>query len=60
MFRARTIAAGALTCTALLGFGIYAGVTELLQWSDALPLMLCGLAIPPLRRLYRSLAPPPY
>ena len=60
MFRARTIAAGALTCTALLGFGIYAGVTGLLQWNDALPLMLCGLAVPPLRRLYRSLAPPPY
>ena len=60
MFRARTIAAGALTCTALLGFGIYAGVTELLEWSDSIPLMLCGLAVPPLRQLYRSLAPPPY
>tara|TARA_B100000902_G_scaffold8954_1_gene11200 strand:- start:1036 stop:2322 length:1287 start_codon:yes stop_codon:yes gene_type:complete len=60
MFRARTIAAGALTCTALLGFGIYAGVTELLEWSDAIPLMLCGLAVPPLRQLYRNLAPPPY
>ena len=60
MFRARTIAAGALTCTALLGFGIYAGVTELLDWRDAIPLMLCGLAVPPLRQLYRSLAPPPY
>ena len=59
MFRARTIAAGALT-TALFGFGVYAGVTQLLQWSDAIPLMLCGLAVPPLRRLYRSLAPPPY
>ena len=60
MFRARTIAAGALTCTALLGFGIYAGVTGLLEWSDSIPLMLCGLAVPPLRQLYRSLAPPPY
>ncbi|DAC27946.1 MAG TPA: hypothetical protein HA330_00310 [Candidatus Thalassarchaeaceae archaeon] len=60
MFRARTIAAGALTCTALLGFGIYAGVTELLEWSDSIPLMLCGLAVLPLRQLYRSLAPPPY
>ena len=60
MFRARTVAAGALSCLAVAGLGIYSGMTGLLSWNDSFPLMLCALPIPILRQLYRNLAPPPY
>mgnify|MGYP001257458377 CR=1 FL=1 len=60
MFRARTVAAGALCCLIVAGLGIYTGMTGLLSWEDSFPLMLCALPIPILRQLYRNLAPPPY
>ncbi len=60
MFRARTVAAGALSCLVVAGLGVYSGLTGLLSWEDSFPLILCVLPIPILRQFYRNLAPPPY
>ena len=60
MFRARTVAAGALSCLLVAGLGVYSGMTGLLSWEDSFPLILCVLPIPILRQFYRNLAPPPY
>ena len=40
MFRARTVAAGALSCLVVAGLGIYSGMTGLLSWEDSFPLIL--------------------
>lgn len=60
MFRARTVAAGALTCLIVAGLGLYTGMTGLMSWNDSIPLVLCAIPVPILRQLYRNLAPPPY
>jgi len=60
MFRARTVAAAALTCLTVTGLGLYSGMTGLLSWNDSIPLVLCAIPVPILRQLYRNLAPPPY